>query len=132
MYIFEFHDHALWHEKVTAFLAKMIPWTLWPWMTPVWPLTHNKSRGSQDSAQAWVTWSCYVKTDVLDNFWQKWSFDPCDPIWPQIYLWPHKIDRWSRANVHVWVLCSSYLIWVNCSIFGENDLLTPVTTMTPD
>ena len=33
-----------------------------------------------------------------------------NPIWPQIDLWPHKVDRGFQAYVHVQVLRSSYLL----------------------
>ena len=58
-------------------------------------------------------------------------FDPCDPKWPQVYIWLHNIGRGSQADAHVLVLWSCYAKWTSNSISSENNLLTPVTPNDP-
>ena len=55
------------------------------------------------------------------------TFDPCDPTWPQVDIWPHNIGRQSQADGHVWVLRSCYTTWTSYRIFSENDLLAALT-----
>ena len=65
--------------------------------------------------------------DKLNHFWWKLPIDPSNPKWPQINIWPHSISRGSQAEHHVWVLWLCYVVWTSYNIFGENDLLSPVT-----
>ena len=65
------------------------------------------------------------------HFKWKSKFEHYDPKWPQVDIWSHKIGRWSQADEHVWVLWSWYVTWTSCSIFSENELLTPVTPNYP-
>ena len=39
--------------------------------------------------------------DKLEQFWWKWPFDPWNPKWPQVGIWPHNIGRGSQAYTHV-------------------------------
>ena len=69
--------------------------------------------------------------EELLHFKYKGLFNPSDPKWPQIDIWPHNIGRTSQADVHVWVLWPCYTTWTSYSIFSENALLTPVTPNDP-
>ena len=53
------------------------------------------------------------------------TFDPSDPKWPHVDIWPHNIARGSQADQPVWVLLPCYVTWTSYIIFSENDLLTP-------
>ena len=61
----------------------------------------------------------------------QWASIPSDPKWPQIEIWPLNIVWGSKLDQHVWVLWSCYVAWTNYSIFGESDILTPVTPNFP-
>ena len=102
-------------------------------MTPNDPrLTFDpqNDRGSQTYTYVWVTRKYYENRRVNAFKW-KYKFDHCDPKWPQVNIWPHKIGRGSQTDKHVWVLWSCYVTWTIYSIFSVNGLLTPVTPNNP-
>ena len=72
-----------------------------------------------------------MKIGRVIAFLVKMTFNPSDPKWPQVDIWPHSIGTVSPADAHAWVSWSSYTKWMSYSIFSENDLLTPVTPNDP-
>ena len=87
--------------------------------------------GSQANVYVWVLWSCCVRW-TSNSILVKMTF--CT-LWPHMIPgpgWPltHSISRRSKTNVYAWVLWLCYVTWIGYSIFGENDLLTPVTPKT--
>ena len=67
----------------------------------------------------------------------KWTFDLCDPKWPQIdpsdhkwleiQIWAYNLCRGYLADEYAWVTGPYHVICRRKSIFGENDPFLPVT-----
>ena len=64
-------------------------------------------------------------------FWWKWPFDPCDPKWPQMNFYTHYFDTEYLADAYAWITWPYHVICRSYSVFGENELLTPVTPNDP-
>ena len=109
-------------------------WDTDPWLTPgclslipqMWQRVWNK----------WICvlynyrWSCYVTWKSYSIFF-KWLFDPSDPRWPQINIWPHNIGRGSHVDAHVRVLGSCYVTWTSYSILVKMTFWPQWPQMTP-
>ena len=104
-----------------------VPCRLWdidPWLIPV----------SLFIPPMWCKCKNYMK--ILSNirvmhFKWKSKFDPYDPKWPQVDIWPNNIGSGSQADKDIRVLWSCYATWTSYSIFRSNDLLNPVTPKWP-
>ena len=57
----------------------------------------------------------------------KWPFDPFDSKWLQVIFKINKFCRQGQAYVYEWVTWPCHIISKKWCIFGENDLVTPVT-----
>ena len=63
-------------------------------MIIVWPLT-PEPRSDEE-----VTFGIQMFDHVEHVSYVKIKFDPCDPKWPQVYLWPNTCDRGSQTNAY--------------------------------
>ena len=64
--------------------------------------------------------------DIKIMIWHLWH--QATPGWPVT----HNMNKRSQAYTHAWFLLSCYVTWTIYTIFGENQLLTPVTPNDPN